>query len=106
MYFISTEKYNFDTMQELILEINFEFLLMQKPPIVNPFEGGFRKACGQSVIKTPALRRAKEDFAIVKFKEGVFFFFNMPGKSESAKKNVNQKGTHKRKIKHNHFYVN
>lgn len=75
MYFISTEKYNFDTMQGLILEINFEFLLMQKPPIVNPFEGGFHKVCGQSVIKTPALRRAKKDLAIVKFKEGVFFFF-------------------------------
>lgn len=59
-------------MQELILEINFEFLLMQKSPIMNPFEPGFLKACGQSVIKTPALRRAKKDLAIVKFKE--FFF--------------------------------
>lgn len=65
MYFISTEKYNFDTMQGLILEINFEFLLMQKPPIVNPFEGGFHQS---------ALRRAKKDLAIVKFKEGGFFF--------------------------------
>lgn len=53
-------------MQGLILEINFEFLLMQKPPIVNPFEGGFHQS---------ALRSAKKDLAIVKFKEGVFFFF-------------------------------
>lgn len=62
---------------------------MQKPPIVNPFEGGFHQS---------ALRRAKKDLAIVKFKEGGFFFFNMPGKSESTK-NVNQKGTRKRKKK-------
>lgn len=47
-------------MQELILEINFEFLVMQKPPIVNPFEPGFLKACGQSVIKTSALKKGQE----------------------------------------------